>query len=135
MKPQVAAGFTAFCLGIGLALGAPAFAQTCSQDQLTVDGTPVSLQLCVAPGAGTGAVAADKLVTVQVAETLKSKDLTFTRTVPLDFLSQAAFSRTFDNVPLAGVGLPGSIHITVAFKPGDIRLDHALRLPGAVPLK
>jgi len=118
-----------------LALGVPAFAQSCSQDQLTVDGTPVSVQLCIPDGAGTTPAGPDKTVTVPVVETLKAKDLTFTRTVPLDFLSENSYSRTFDNVPLDKIGLTGSIHMTIAFKAGDIRLDHALRLPGAVPLK
>lgn len=117
-----------------LASAVSAFAaDVCSHDTLTVDGVPVTVAVCATEPAAAGA--SGKAVLLPATETLSTKDESFVRTTSLEFLTGEELSRTIDNVPLAKLGIPKSLHLTLAHKPGSLVLEHALLIPGAVTLK
>lgn len=98
----------------------------CSHDALTIDGTPVTVVLC--------ATRSDAK-TVSVSETFTSKSATLAHATTIDVLPGEESSRGIDDVPLAQLAIAKTIHITMHYKAGAIALEHALLLPGAVPLK
>ena len=123
---------------LALAWSGSAAAQTanCSRDTLTIDGTPVDVTLCVPPpetgrkGKGEG-----RPVSIQVSETFSAGGTSFTRSTALDFLERRETSRTIDDVPLQKLGISKSLHLTIGYRAGSVLLEHALLIPGAVPLK
>ena len=44
-------------------------------------------------------------------------------------------SRTVDDIPLDKLGSKRLLHVTLAFRDGVVLLEHALLLPGAIPVK
>jgi hypothetical protein len=106
----------------------------CSQDVFTIDGRSVSVSLC-ADEAGTHRSPDGRRIIVTVAESFATSGATFERSVALDFLAGAEFSRTIDDVPLDKLGIARTLHLTIGYRPGTVRLEHALLVPGAVALK
>jgi hypothetical protein len=120
---------SAVALGLAVGLGLPASAQgeRCSRDALTVDGIRVAARFCV-PG---GAAAAS----LSVTETFTARGRTVSQTTPLAVVAGALTSRTIDDVDLAPLGLHRALHMTLAYRGGSVELEHALALPGAIPIK
>jgi hypothetical protein len=109
---------------------APAADPGCSSDAFPIDGSTVLVQLCAADSGK--ASAAKTLIT----ETLSVKGQPpLVRNVPVERVPGADASRTIDDVPLAALGLSRTLHLTIAVKNGNARLEHALLIPGAVALK
>jgi hypothetical protein len=108
-------------------------ADVCSRDTLTVDGVAVGIAICATEPAKPAP--AGKTAPLPATETLSANDQSFVRTTILEFLGGDELSRTIDNVSLAKLGIPKSLHLTLAHKPGSLRLEHALLIPGAVTLK
>jgi hypothetical protein len=126
----------AFLLGLGAVAAGTAFADAadvCSHDTLSVDGTAVAVLICATEPAKP--VPSGKTASLPVTESLSTKDQSFGRTTTLDFLGGEELSRTIDNVPLAKLGIPKTLHLTLAHKAGSLALEHALLIPGAVTLK
>ena len=46
-----------------------------------------------------------------------------------------AGARAVDDVSLTPLGLPYTMHLTLAYRDAAVAVEHALLLPGAVPLK
>jgi hypothetical protein len=113
-------------------LRAPAAAAPggCSRDALTVDRTALSVILCAQPQPAKG-----EKIEVAVTETFAATKTDFTRTAELQFLAGAGISRTIDNVALTPLGIGKTLHLTLVYDDGIVRLEHALLLPGAVTLK
>jgi hypothetical protein len=111
--------------------GAPA---GCSSDAFTIDAAPVAVRICLAPVAPESAPAG-KPSSVALDETLSSHGTTFSRRVALEFFSGGDYSRTIDDVPLERFGIARTLHLTIGYKPGSVRLEHALLVPGAIALK
>lgn len=110
---------------IAPALGQPA--QRCSRDAFPVGGQPVSITVCAgAPDGGK---------TVAVTETFKTASASFSHTTSIEVLPGAAASRSVDDVSLAPLGLNFTLHLTLAHRETAVTIEHALLLPGAVPLK
>jgi hypothetical protein len=100
--------------------------QRCTHESFPVGGQQVAITLCAgAPSGGT----------VAVSETFKGSSASFSRQTSIDVLPGAAVSRTIDDVALAPLGLAYTLHLTLAFRDGTATVEHALLLPGAVPLK
>ncbi|MGP6159966.1 MAG: hypothetical protein ACLPYS_21140 [Vulcanimicrobiaceae bacterium] len=112
----------------------PAAPPGCSSDAFTIDAAPVGVQICLVSEAphGTGP---GKPSSVALDETLSSRGATFSRRVSLEFFSGGDYSRTIDDVPLERFGLARTLHLTIGYKPGSVRLEHALLVPGAIALK
>jgi hypothetical protein len=107
---------------------APAAAQPshCSTDAFPVGAASVAVTVCAAaPQAGS----------VTLSETFKSAGKSFARDSSIDLMPGAAVSRTVDDASLAPLGLAYTLHLTLAYRGGAAGIEHALLLPGAVPLK
>jgi hypothetical protein len=110
---------------IAPALAQPA--QRCSRDAFPVAGQSVAVTVCAgAPDGGK---------TVAVTETFKSGGGSFNHTTSIEVLPGAAASRAVDDVSLAPLGLNFTLHLTLVHREAAVAVEHALLLPGAVPLK
>jgi hypothetical protein len=120
---------SAVALGLAAGLGLPASAQgeRCSQDKLSVDGTSVAARFCVPSGAAAPSVS--------VTETFTALGKTIEKTTPLAVVAGALTSRTIDDVDLSPIGPKHTLHMTLAYRAGLVQLEHALALPGAIPVK
>ncbi len=110
---------------IAPALAQPA--QRCSHETFAVGGQPVAVTVCAgAPNGGK---------TVSVSETFKSSTTSFNHATSIELLPGAAASRATDDVLLAPLGLQYTLHMTLVYREAGVIIEHALLLPGAVPLK
>ncbi len=129
------ASIALLALATGLVSAAPSPAPSvCSNDVFTIDDRPVNVALCVPESAPRRSADGKRLI-VTVSETVSSRGATFNRDVSLDFLAGTDLSRTLDDVPLDKVGIGGTLHLTIGYRPSVIRLEHALLIPGAKALK
>jgi hypothetical protein len=97
--------------------------ERCSHDIFAIGGQPVGVSVC---GPSNGLVA--------VTETVKGTS-TISHAATIQVLAGAAISRGVDDVALAPLGLSATLHLTLAYADGKVSVEHALLLPGAVPLK
>ncbi len=123
----------ALVAGLVLALGLQAGAQEgrCTSDVLRIKGTPVTVSYCVLgsqPGAG-------PQNPVRVRETYSSSKGSFTQTSPLQFISGDDPSRVIEDVSLVGVGLTGTLHLTLVMRGGSVHVEAAMLTPGAITIK
>ena len=102
-------------------------AQRCSRETFPVGGQAVAVTVC--------AGAPDSGKTVAVTETFKNAATSFNHTASIEVLKGAAASRATDDVSLAPLGLQYTLHMTLAYREAGVIIEHALLLPGAVPLK
>ena len=110
-----------------------AVAAPCTHRSLRIEGMPVALTLCTL-GQRPGSSAAGKTVEVSVTEDFEGPKGAFRRAATLEFLGGVAVSRTIDDVAIEPLGLSGTLHMTLALKEGNVTLEHAMLLPGAVPI-
>ena len=113
-----------FALGTLPALAQPA--QRCSKESFPVGGQTVAVTVCAAPAEGKS---------VAVTETFKGATASFTHGTTIEVLSGASASRGVDDVSLTPLGVPYTMHLTLVHREGGVTIEHALLLPGAVPLK
>ncbi|MDB5027316.1 MAG: hypothetical protein JWO66_1005 [Candidatus Eremiobacteraeota bacterium] len=114
-----------FVASIAPALAQPA--QRCAHDTFPVGGQSVAVTVCVgAPDGGK---------TVAVTETFKNGSGSFNHTTSIELLPGASASRAVNDVSLAPLGLNYTLHLTLAYRDNAVTIEHALLLPGAVPLK
>lgn len=104
--------------------------QACSRDTFSIEGKPVSVALCVAGTApGTG------VTVVTVNQTFASGSASFVGQTQLELLPGAQGARSIEDVALAPLGIQHTLHLTVGYTKGQVRLEHALLIPGAIALK
>ena len=109
------------------AVALPAAAQPrCDRQTFAISGDAVTVTACAAPPAS-GEVA--------VAETVARGAATSTHTATIALVSGAAVSRGVDDLPLAPLGLSGTLHLALAYRNGAATIEHAMLLPSAIPLK
>ena len=102
-------------------------AQRCSREAFAVGGQSVAVTVCAA--------AAEGAKSVPVTETFKGASGSFNHTTTIDVLKGATVSRAVDDVSLSPIGLAYTLHLTLAYRDSGVSIEHALLLPGAVPLK
>jgi hypothetical protein len=98
----------------------------CSTDAFPIGGQSVSVTVCAAPADGSSTA---------LTETVKSGAKSFSHATSIDVLPGAAVSRSVDDLSLAPLGLAYTLHLTLAYRGSAASIEHALLLPGAVPLK
>jgi hypothetical protein len=109
-------------------LSAPA----CTQERLPVEGAPVTFSYCIAgPLHSTGS---EELL-VPVTETYTAPGGTLSRTSELHFIAGEGVSRVIESLDLTKLGLAGTLHLTLAYSRGVVRLEGALLTPGAITIK
>ena len=113
------------------ASAAPAFAAAgCSSDAFIVSGSPLSVEIC-AP-----ATRLPGRAPLVATETLTARgQAPLVRKVALEVISPTEVSHTIDDAPLQSLGIAGTLHMTIGYKGGSVRLEHALLVPGAIALK
>jgi hypothetical protein len=102
----------------------------CSRETLTVRGTAVAITYCPSGPIGNGPE-----VTVPVTEAYASSGGSFTRSAKLQFITGEGPSRVLENVDLAQLGLTGTLHLTLVYTGGEVRVENAMLTPGAIIIK
>jgi hypothetical protein len=115
-----------------LALGILIAASPCTQETLSVRGTPVMIGYCIS-GTPQSTGAAEILVPVNA--TYSSPSRTVRRALELHFLAGESVSRVLESVDLDGLGLSGVLHLTLAYSRGVVQVEGALLTPGAITIK
>jgi hypothetical protein len=107
-------------------------ATPCTQETLTVEGTPVTIGYCVAgPLRANGA----EEVIVPVTATYSASGGTLRRSLDLHFMAGEGVSRVLASLDLSKVGLTGTLHLTLAYSHGLVEVEGALLTPGAITIK
>ena len=107
-------------------------ASACTQETLSVEGSPVTFAYCVTgPARSNGA----QEIIVPVAATYSAPGGTLRRASDLHFMDGEGVSRILESVDLARLGLTGTLHLTLAYSRGLVRLEGALLTPGAITIK
>jgi hypothetical protein len=101
-------------------------AQRCSTEIFPIGGQSVSVTVCAAPADGSSAA---------ITETVKGAAKSFNHATSIDVLPGAVVSRSVDDLSLSPLDLRYTLHLTLAYRGGAASIEHALLLPGAVPLK
>ncbi len=111
---------------------AAASAPLCSQETLSVQGTPLTIGYCV-----TGALRANGAaeVIVPVTLTYSAPGGSVRRSSELHFLSGEGVSRVLESLDLSRVGLTGTLHLTLDYSHGIVQVEGALLTPGAITIK
>lgn len=125
----------AMAVAAGAASRSPALAD-CSSDAFTIDGKALVVGICTLerrPATRAKAPSGDA-ETLQETISLKGH-AALIRTTAYSRLSSDATARTIDDVPLQSLGIAKTLHMTLAVRGGNARLEHALLVPGAVVLK
>jgi hypothetical protein len=106
-------------------------ATPCTQETLTVEGTPLAIAYCI-----TGEPRSNgSEEIVPVSATYSAPRGTFRRSAELHFLADEGVSRVLESLDLTKLGLTGTLHMTLAYSRGLVRLEGALLTPGAITIK
>jgi hypothetical protein len=107
-------------------------ASACTQETLSVEGSPVTFSYCISgPLRANGAAE----VIVPVTATYSAPGGTLRRSTELHFISGEGVSRVIESLDLVKLGLAGTLHLTLAYSRGTVRLEGALLTPGAITVK
>jgi hypothetical protein len=125
----------ALAIFIGLAVStvsAALSATPCTQETVTVEGAPVTIAYCI-----TGSLRSNgaEEVIVPVTATYSAPGGTLRRAIELHFIADEAVSRVLESLDLSKLGLTGTLHLTLAYSGGLVRLEGALLTPGAITIK
>jgi len=105
----------------------------CSQETLDVRGTPVTVAYCVI---GPARAAPGGEIGIPVQASYGSPGGSFGRREELLFISGEGSSRVVENLALGPLGLAGqTLHLTLVYAAGAVRVDGALLTPGAITIK
>jgi hypothetical protein len=116
----------------GVTVTAARSAPACSQETLSVEGSPVTFSYCI-----TGPLRANgaQELIVPVTATYSAPRGTLRRSTDLRFINGEGVSRILESLDLAKLGLAGTLHLTLAYSHGLVRLEGALLTPGAITIK
>jgi hypothetical protein len=110
-----------------------AYAQDhCSRETLTVRSTPVTIGYCLS---GEGPRAGGGVVALAVNETYNAASGSFARASTMRFVTGEGPSRVLENVALDQLGLHGTLHLTLVYAGGLVRIESAMLTPGAITVK
>jgi hypothetical protein len=125
---------TLLTLGLALYAAGAASAQgsRCTREALPVSGTTLTVGYCVV---AEKSAAAGYDLPVQVTESYATGRGSFTQASTLQFISGETASRVIEDVALNKVGLQGTLHLTLIYRGGLVRIESALLTPGAITIK
>lgn len=106
-------------------------ADACSSEVLRVRDEPVTIQYCIS--AAPTRSGAEVLVPVQGSYSAAGGS--FTKGKTMRFVTGEGPSRVLENVDLSGLGLGGTLHLTLAYQGGLVRIESAMLTPGAITIK
>lgn len=131
MKPIPIAAAAALALTLAAGTGARA-AEACSHETLSIRATPVNVAYCVLRA---GRAKPGESVPLALNETYASPRGSLNRTVTVQFIAGENPSRAIEDVPLEPLGLTGTLHVTLAYAGGLVRIESAILTPGAITIK
>ncbi|MBV8638216.1 MAG: hypothetical protein JO322_09040 [Candidatus Eremiobacteraeota bacterium] len=70
-----------------------------------------------------------------MAESYSSSGGSFSRSAKLRFVTGEGPSRVLENVDLDKLGLTGTLHLTLVYAGGEVRVENAMLTPGAIIIK
>jgi hypothetical protein len=107
-------------------------AAPCTQETVAVEGAPVTIGYCI-----TGSIRpnGEQEVIVPVTATYSAPGGTLRRAIDLHFIAGEGVSRVLESLDLTKLGLTGTLHLTLAYSHGLVRLEGALLTPGAITIK
>jgi hypothetical protein len=117
-------------LAAGTVRLAPA-AAPCTQESLMVEKAPVTISYCVSGTIRPNGV--EELV--PVTATYSGPGGTQRISIELHFIAGERVSRVIQSLDLTKLGLTGTLHLTLAYSDGLVRLEGALLTPGAITIK
>jgi hypothetical protein len=106
-------------------------ASQCTQQTLSVEGSPVSIGYCVS---GVPSVKGSEEI-VPVTATYSAPKGSIQRTIQLHFIAGERVSRVIQSLELTPLGLTGTIHLTLSYSRGVVDVEGALLTPGAITIK
>ena len=107
--------------------------QRCSQETLSVRGTPVTIGYCIAAAPKTGA---GEEILIPVQASYAAPGGSFGRAEDLRFIAGEGSSRVVENLRLGPLGLGAqTLHLTLVYSGGVVRIEGALLTPGAITVK
>ena len=112
----------------GPATAAPA----CTAETLNVNAVPVRLEYCVS---GSPRQSGGQEIELPVAATYSGNGRSVSRELKLHFLAGERVSRVLESLDLSALGMTGTLHLTLAYADGDVRVEGALLTPGAITIK
>src|SRR5581483_2709912 len=122
----------ALLLTLSAAGTASAQSSRCTRETLPVNGTPLTVSYCVS---GATSASSGQDLPVHVSENYATSRGSFTQQSTLQFIAGEAASRVIEDVALARVGLEGTLHLTLVYRGGLVRVESALLTPGAITIK
>ncbi|MEO9169641.1 MAG: hypothetical protein ABI282_00445 [Candidatus Baltobacteraceae bacterium] len=122
--------FLLLAAALAVVPAAAAAQDNCSRETLPVRGTPVTIGYCVSD-----AVRAAGEVSVAAAGTFSAPGGSYSRSSTMRFITGEGPSRVLENVPLAQLGLRGTLHLTLVYSGGLLHIESALLTPGAITIK
>jgi hypothetical protein len=129
---HIIAGCAALALLAAIAPLPSSAAGRCTSETLRVRSNPVTVSFCVtqAPRAATGSE-----LLVPVSETYAGGGGSFSQAATLRFLSGEGTSRVIEDVALDRLGSAGTLHLTLVYAGGVVRVESAMLTPGAIVVK
>lgn len=106
-------------------------AADCTQQTLTVEGRAVTIGYCIAGPARSNGTAE---VIVPVIASFSSPNGALRRDGELHFLAGERVSRVIESLDLSKIGLTGTLHLTLTYERGLVRVEGALLTPGAITI-
>jgi len=125
---------TLHLVAAALALALPLSARaegTCSHETLSVRDTPVTIGYCVT---GPAAVSGSE-VALPVSASYSAPGGSFSKASTLRFISGEGPARILQSVDLDPLGITGTLHLTLLYSAGAVRIENALLTPGAITIK
>ncbi len=107
-------------------------AAPCTQETVTVEGAPVTIGYCIS---GSIRPSGEQEVIVPVTASYSAPGGTLRRAIDLHFIAGEGVSRVLESLDLTKLGLTGTLHLTLAYSRGLVRLEGALLTPGAITIK
>lgn len=103
----------------------------CTRETLAVRGTPLTVSYCVA----SQPAASGQDLPVRVSESYSTPRGSFSQQNTLQFIAGESASRVIEDVALGRLGLEGTLHLTLVYHGGLVRVESALLTPGAITIK
>lgn len=125
------AACAAVAVAIALPISSPA-QNRCTRETLRVRGNPITASFCVTqPPQG----AAGGELLVPVNEAYSGSGGSFSQPATLRFLAGEGASRVIEDVALDRLGSAGTLHLTLVYSGGVVRVESAMLTPGAITIK
>lgn len=109
-----------------------AAAVPCTAESLTVESAPVTIGYCISGTIRPNGV--EELI-VPVTATYSGPGGTQRLLIQLHFIAGERVSRVIQSLDLTKLGLTGTLHLTLAYSEGLVRVEGALLTPGAITIK